>query len=149
MTGSDDDVNVNCTYHVNCCVQHALTSRMIILLLQNKYGVGLTVYCRHSIFCFLSFFDLHEKCVWISISVWSVLGWLAGRLSSMAQNFDIALFKDTINVITVRLFMMAPLTELCLLIPLSVTLTIPQGHSSVKQFQLKKFMCLPNKVETL
>ena len=50
------------------------------------------------------------------------------------KNFNVAIFSDTTNVINVKLCMMILLTELYPLIPLQMTLSIFQGHSSVKQF---------------
>ena len=44
-------------------------------------------------------------------------------------------FSDTINVINIKRCMMVLLIELFLFIPLSWTLTIFQGHSSVKQLR--------------
>ena len=46
----------------------------------------------------------------------------------------VAIFLNIINVIYVKLCMAARLIELYLFIPLSVTMTIFQGHRSVKQF---------------
>ena len=58
-----------------------------------------------------------------------------GRSSVLAcQNFNIEIYSDTINVINVKLCMVALLTELYLLIPFSVTVTILQDHSSIEQF---------------
>ena len=53
------------------------------------------------------------------------------------KNFNVAIFSDTINVINVKLYMMILLSVLYLFIPLSVTLTIPQNHGKVEQFQTK------------
>ena len=60
----------------------------------------------------------------------------AGRPSDLrrGKNFNAAIFSDTIKVTNVKLCMAALLIELYLFIPLSVTLTICQGRSSVKQF---------------
>ena len=44
---------------------------------------------------------------------------------------------DTINVINVKLCMMVLQIELYFFIPILVTLTTYQGHSSVKQFKLE------------
>ena len=55
----------------------------------------------------------------------------------MWQNFNIVIFSDTINVLNVKLCMMVELIEFYPFIPLSVTLMVFQGHSSVKQFELK------------
>ena len=53
-----------------------------------------------------------------------------------AENFNVAIFSDTVNVINVKLCMMVLLTELYMFMPLSVAFTIFQGHRSVKQLQL-------------
>ena len=58
-------------------------------------------------------------------------------MSRLVENFNIGISSDTINVISVKLCMMVLPIELYLFIPLSVTFTIFQGHSSVKQFKLK------------
>ena len=73
-------------------------------------------------------FGLHEKCE-------SVMNRVGPAPAGVAKtNFTI--FSDTINVIDVKLCMMVHLLliELYLLIPLSLTLTIFQGHNSIKQF---------------
>ena len=58
---------------------------------------------------------------------------LVGQVSGLIIiNFRIWIFSDTLNVINVKLFMMAPLSiEFYLFIPLSLTWTIFQGHSNV------------------
>ena len=78
-------------------------------------------------------FNMHEKCEPVK---WSVLGHPAGRPGDCEawQNFNVAIVSDTKYVINVKLCMMVLLTEHYLFIPLSVTLIIFQGHSSVKQF---------------
>ena len=53
------------------------------------------------------------------------------------RDFNVGIFSDTINVVNVKLCMMVVLIALYLFIPFSVTLTIFQGHSCVKQFWLK------------
>ena len=53
------------------------------------------------------------------------------------QKFNVAIFFDTIKVINVKLCMLVLLIELYLFIPLSVALTICQGHRGVQQFLLK------------
>ena len=50
-------------------------------------------------------------------------------------------------MINIKLCEMVQSTELHLFIPLSMTLTIFQGHSSVKQFQLKILRCEPIKLK--
>ena len=61
------------------------------------------------------------------------------QVFGLVKNFDIGIYWDMIliNVINVKLFMMALLIELYLFIPLSVTWIIFQGHSNVRQLQLK------------
>ena len=59
---------------------------------------------------------------------------LIGQMSVLVKNFDIQIFSDTINIIKVKVCMMVLHIELYLLITLSVTLTLFQGHSNVKQF---------------
>ena len=54
------------------------------------------------------------------------------HVSRLVENFNIGIYSDTMNVINVELFMMVLLVYL--FIPLSVALTIFQGHSTVKQF---------------
>ena len=49
---------------------------------------------------------------------------LVGQVSWLVKNFHIGIYSDTVNVINVKLCVMALLTELNLFIPLSVTLTI-------------------------
>ena len=60
-----------------------------------------------------------------------------GHVSGLVENFYIGIYSDTIKMINVRLCMMVPLTERYLYIPLSVTLTISQGHSNVEQLYIK------------
>ena len=57
-----------------------------------------------------------------------------GKASQFFKNFNTKIYSDTTNVIVVKLCMMALLIELYMFIPLSVTMTIFQGHSNVKQF---------------
>ena len=59
------------------------------------------------------------------------------RVAGLVENFNIGIFSKTMNVINVRLCMMVLHIGLYLLIILSMTLTLFQGHSSVKQFELK------------
>ena len=49
------------------------------------------------------------------------------------KNFNVEIFLDIIHMINVRLCMMVILIELYPFIPLSVTLIVCPGHSSVKQ----------------
>ena len=53
------------------------------------------------------------------------------------KNFNVTIFSDTINVINVKLCVIVLHMGLYLFIPLSVTLSIFQGHSNDKQFRLK------------
>ena len=53
-----------------------------------------------------------------------------GQVSGLVENFNIGIYSTTINVVNVKLFRMVLLIELYLIIPLSVTLTIFQGHSN-------------------
>ena len=50
------------------------------------------------------------------------------------QKLSVAIFSDTVNVINAKLCVIVQLVELCLFIPLSVTLATFQGHSNVEQF---------------
>ena len=59
---------------------------------------------------------------------------LIGQVSGLVRNFNIGIYLDTINVINVKLCVMAVLFQFYLFIPLSVILTIFQGHSNVEQF---------------
>ena len=58
-------------------------------------------------------------------------------MSGFVKNFNIGIYSDAIDAINVTFCMMVLLIELYLSIPLSVTWTIFQGHSSVEQFLLK------------
>ena len=58
------------------------------------------------------------------------------------KNNNFAIFSDIINVINVEFCMTVLLVELYLFILLSVTLTIFQNHSSVKQFELKVYVLI-------
>ena len=62
----------------------------------------------------------------------------AGQVSVCGKKFNITIFSDPVNMIPkVKLCVMVELIELFPFIPLSVTLIVCQGHSSVKQFVLK------------
>ena len=63
----------------------------------------------------------------------SLRGFSFGQESGLVNNFDIGIYPDITNVINVKFRMMGLLMELYLLIPLSVTLTLFQGHSNVEQ----------------
>ena len=56
-----------------------------------------------------------------------------GQVPRLVINYYIAIYSDTINMIDVKLCMMVLLIELYLFIPLSMTLTIFQGHSNVEE----------------
>ena len=56
------------------------------------------------------------------------------KFLDLLKKFNIAIYSNTINVINVKLCMMVLLLALYLFIPLSVTLTIFQGHSNIEQF---------------
>ena len=58
----------------------------------------------------------------------------ASQLSGLVENFNTGIFSEKINVINVKLCMKALHIELYLFITLSVSLTLFQGHCSVKQF---------------
>ena len=59
---------------------------------------------------------------------------LAGLMTAWhGESFNVAIFLDTMNV---KLCMLVLLIGLYPLIPLSVTLTVFQGHSNVEQSQL-------------
>ena len=62
---------------------------------------------------------------------------LVGQVSGLIKNFNVGIFSDTIDVINVKLHMMVLHNEFYLSITLSVTLTLFQSHSSVKQIKLK------------
>ena len=46
------------------------------------------------------------------------------QVSGLVENFNIWVYSDTIDMMNAKIFMMVPLIELYLFIPLSVTLTI-------------------------
>ena len=54
-----------------------------------------------------------------------------GQVSGLVESFNTGIYSDTINV---KFCMIVLLIELYLFIPLSVTLTIFQGHSTGEQF---------------
>ena len=56
-----------------------------------------------------------------------------GKVSELAENIDIGVYSDTINMIFGIVCMMVLLIGLYLFIPLSVTLAIFQGHNNVEQ----------------
>ena len=65
-----------------------------------------------------------------------------GQVSEFVKNYNMGICSDTINVMNVKSCMMVLLTEFYLLIPLSVILTIFQGHSNVEQFITEDFVFL-------
>ena len=62
---------------------------------------------------------------------------LVGHVSGLVRNLNIWIFSDTINVINIKLCMIVLHIKLYLFMTLSMTLTLFQGHSNVKQFLLK------------
>ena len=64
-------------------------------------------------------------------------GCLAGQVSVYGKHFNVEIFSDTMNMINNKLCTMVVLIKLLPFMPLSVTLTVFQGHSFVKQFYLK------------
>ena len=61
----------------------------------------------------------------------------------LAGIWHVVIFSDAINMINVELCMIVVHMDLYLFIPLSMTLIVFQGHSSVKQFRFsqKKHNC--------
>ena len=57
-----------------------------------------------------------------------------GQVTGLAENFNFGIYSDTLSVKNVKLCMIVLLIEIDLLIPPSVTLTLFQAYSSVKQF---------------
>ena len=57
-----------------------------------------------------------------------------GQVSGVVENFNIGIYSDTINVITLKRCTMVLLIKLYLFIPHSVTFTLFRGHSNVEQF---------------
>ena len=74
-----------------------------------------------------------------------LLGWPLSE--QHIRNLDVAIFLDIVNVINVKLCMMVLLNELQLFRPFSVTLTIFQGHSRVRECELKILFSLLIKVK--
>ena len=82
-------------------------------------------------------FHWREKCEFLKISIMPVCRTsvrLGKKRKKKEKKNNVAIFLDTENVIKVKPFMLFLLIELYPLIPLSVTLNIFQGHSSVKHF---------------
>ena len=69
------------------------------------------------------------------------------QVPGLVVNFNIRIYSDTMNMVNVKLCMVALLSELYLFIPHSVTLAIFQSHSSVEQFQLKILCAYPVKLK--
>ena len=67
----------------------------------------------------------------------------AGHMSVRGKNLNVAIFSDILKIINVKLCMVVVLIEHYPFIPLSVTLIVFQGHSSVKQFLLKNVFSCP------
>ena len=67
----------------------------------------------------------------MSVSVLS--SGLPTGMEQQQQQINIAIFSDTMNVINVKLGMVILHIKFCVFIPFSVTWTVIQGHSSVKQ----------------
>ena len=65
-----------------------------------------------------------------------------GEMSGLVENFNTGIFSDTIDVINVKLCMMALHIELYLFGTFLVTFTLFQGHSSVKQFNRKCYVLI-------
>ena len=64
------------------------------------------------------------------------------QMSELVKHFNIWIFSDTINLINVKLCMMVLHIERYLFITLSVTLTVYQGHVSIKQFNWKFYVLI-------
>ena len=56
-----------------------------------------------------------------------------GQVSGLVKIFIIGIYSDTMTVVNIKLCMMVLLIKLYLFIPLSMTLTIFQGHSNVEE----------------
>ena len=72
--------------------------------------------------CNLGLYSKTINMVWVS----PVLG--------LVEKVNVGIFLDAIGVINVKVCKMVLLIELYLFIPLSVTMTLFQGHRNVKQF---------------
>ena len=59
---------------------------------------------------------------------------VGGRVTVGGKNFNVAIFSNTVNMINVKLCMMVMLIKLYPFIPLSLSLTIFQGHTNMEQF---------------
>ena len=74
-----------------------------------------------------------ERLTW-TIKVCNDQCWACWVIVRHGKNFTVTVFLDTLKAINVKFCLMVLVIELYLFIPLSVTLTIFQGHRSVKQF---------------
>ena len=70
-------------------------------------------------------------------------------MSERGKNVNVASFSDTINVVNVKPCLMVLRSELDLFIPLSVTLSVFQGHSCIQQFLTENYMFISDLVETV
>ena len=70
-------------------------------------------------------------------------------MSGLVENFKTGIFSDTLIAVNVKLCKMVLLVELYLFTPLSVTLTILQGHSNVKTVLTENVVLLTDLVKTL
>ena len=59
---------------------------------------------------------------------------LVSQVSGHVEKVNMGIFSDTKNVTNVKVCMVVLLIQLYLLIQLSVTVAIFQGHSTVEQF---------------
>ena len=83
------------------------------------------------------FFDSNKNCAY-AVNSARPAGRLAYRPSvRRGKNFNVTIFSDTTSVVNVKLCTMVLLIELYPFIPLSVTLIVFEGHSSVKRCGLK------------
>ena len=62
---------------------------------------------------------------------------LVNQVSGLVENLNTGIFSDSMNVINLELCTMVLLIELHLFTPLSLTVTIFQGHRNVKLLELK------------
>ena len=76
-------------------------------------------------------YDLFNSCLYSreTINIFFV-----NQVSGLVKNLNIRIYSGTINVINFKLCVMVLNIVLDLFMPLSMTLTIFQGHSNVKQF---------------
>ena len=67
---------------------------------------------------------------------------LVGQVSELVESFNIGIFSDIINVINIEFRMVVLLIGLDLLIPLSVTVTILQGHKQCRIILIENFVLI-------